>query len=246
MIGTGAMLRETRRGLRLELADVHAQTRIPARALEALEEDRLDLLPPDLWRAFLRDYATFLGLSGDEYLGVREQHSATGDPEPAGRPAPRRALGSGWPARAAAVAVVALAGIAVWHFAGPSGGSPAKAAQTTTRTEAKQRATKPPVAAPKSPPPALTLVAARGDCWLSVQVNSSSGRVLYERILRQGQKVRFGLRKPLWIRFGAPGNVEATIGKRSITTSLPLGTSFVVATRKGMTDGAKPGSTGPQ
>ena len=62
----------------------------------------------------------------------------------------------------------------------------------------------------------LVLTAATGRCWLLVRVGSASGRTVYERTLEQGQTVRLGLRKPLWIEIGAPWALRAMIGRRLV------------------------------
>jgi hypothetical protein len=73
-------------------------------------------------------------------------------------------------------------------------------------------------------------VATRGPCWLSVRLGSDTGRVLYERTLEQGQAVGFSGSR-LWIRIGAPWNLDATLnGKR---VQLPGSLGNVVATPRG-------------
>ena len=70
-------------------------------------------------------------------------------------------------------------------------------------------------------------MAARGSCWLSVRLGSETGRLVYERTLEQGQTVRFAGPR-LWIRLGAPWNLDATLnGKR---TQLPTSINNVVVT----------------
>ena len=61
----------------------------------------------------------------------------------------------------------------------------------------------------------LVLTAARGDCWLLVRAGSQAGRTLYENLLRRGQRLSF--RRPgLWIRLGAPGNVDIRLNGRPV------------------------------
>ena len=83
-------------------------------------------------------------------------------------------------------------------------------------------------------PRALTLVASRGSCWLLVRRGSSSGSVVYQHTLQPGQRVRFGLEHPLWIRTGAPWNLDAVIGGRSVSTELPASTGNLLASRTGI------------
>ena len=86
--------------------------------------------------------------------------------------------------------------------------------------------------APRAATASLRITASRGSCWLSVRVGSASGTTVYEQTLQQGKSVRFGLGRKLWIRFGAPWNVDASIGGH--TTSLPSQTGDVVATAAGL------------
>ena len=80
----------------------------------------------------------------------------------------------------------------------------------------------------------LALIAVRGSCWLSVRIGSSAGPTVYEQTLQQGQTARFGLRNPLWIRLGAPWNLDATIGHRQVTEPLPSRTGDTLATAAGL------------
>ena len=249
MVPIGSSLREERRRRGLDLAEVEAATLIRARYLEALEQDRFDLLPLGSYRrTFLREYAEFLGLGGDTYLEEFDRRLATVKPEP---PAPPR-----WPrvhirrppgelpvARAAAVvAIVALIGIAIWQL--NESGNPRSVQTTppTTQTNGPTRARTHhhlPVAPARSsrltptPTPTLTLTATHGSCWLLVRIGSSTGRTLYEQTLQPGQTLQFGLRKPLWIRLGAPQNLSVTIAGRATPTTLASPTGNLLATRFG-------------
>lgn len=92
---------------------------------------------------------------------------------------------------------------------------------TTTVTE--------PVVTPPAPaiPPASTLVlrATRGDSWVAVRADSDSGARLFEGILAQGEQRRFR-RERLWVRFGLPENVDATLNGERV--ELPTGVATVV------------------
>ena len=69
LVESGSSLRQARERQGLALVDVEQATRLRVRYLRALEEDRLDLLPPGSYaRVFLRDYATFLGLDPQPLL----------------------------------------------------------------------------------------------------------------------------------------------------------------------------------
>jgi cytoskeleton protein RodZ len=65
----GSSLREARIRRGVELAQVDAATHIRTRYLEALENDRFDLLPGEAYaRGFLRTYADYLELQADLFV----------------------------------------------------------------------------------------------------------------------------------------------------------------------------------
>ena len=65
----GAYLRHHRRALSMSLAEVSRITRIPGASLEAIEGDRFDELPGEVFvRGFLRAYAQAIGLLPDDVL----------------------------------------------------------------------------------------------------------------------------------------------------------------------------------
>ncbi len=246
MLEIGSSLREARGRRGLDLAEVEAATLIRGRYIEALEHEQFELLPLGSYRrSFLREYAEFLGLDGDTYTQEYDLRLASAEPEPpssAPPPGGRLAgvLGGLPSARTLAVlSAVALVGIAVWQLGGSGGTHLVRATPPAgrTHTPAPTPALRPPSTAQASrrrPPPLLTLTAAAGSCWLSVRIGSSAGRTIYERTLPRGQTVRFGLRKPLWIRLGAPWNLDARLGDRAVTLTLPAHTGDMLATRSGL------------
>jgi uncharacterized protein DUF4115 len=76
----------------------------------------------------------------------------------------------------------------------------------------------------------LSLRAVRGSCWLDVRAFTASGTLIYTGTLAQGGSLRFSLRRPLWIRLGAPWNLDATIAGKP-AAGLPTRTANVVVTR---------------
>src|SRR5262249_27446056 len=83
-------------------------------------------------------------------------------------------------------------------------------------------------------PAVLVLSAARGPSWLWVRTGTETGPVVYEGTLLEGHALRFGLRKPLWIRLGAPWNLDATIKGRPATPQPPSPPGNVFATAAGI------------
>ena len=243
MFELGTSLREARERRGLSLDDAEAATMIRGRYLGALENERFDQLPEGAYRkSFLREYAAYLGLDAGLYAAEYDSRFAPEEPEHpivVHRSAQIHGplLSSGVAKAGLAVATVAVIGLAAWALGGTGPSTPTVVpTQPATPPPAARppaAASPPAPAAPKAAPASvLTLVAARGACWLSVHARSEAGALIYERTLQQGQRVRFGLRRTLWIRLGAPWNLEATLGDRRI--SLPGTTASVLAGARGV------------
>jgi cytoskeleton protein RodZ len=238
MFQIGESLREARTRRGLSAADVHKAIRIRERYLTALEEERWDMLPGDVYtRGFLRTYAEFLGLDGDLYADEYNARVAHHDEEAplAAVPvaAPRRVGGGVVRTAAAVLALVGVAGgLAAWQLGGSSSTTPPLPTQpATTSAPAVTRAT--PVTPALRRRPAFALIsAARGRCWLLVRAGSASGNVVFAGTLEQGQARRFALHPSLWLRIGAPAAIDIRVAGRLVTT-LPSGPGNVLLTRTG-------------
>ena len=264
-VRVGSRLRAARHRRGLELADVERDLRIRSRHLQALEEERFDELPGEAYaRAFVREYADYLGLDADlvvQALGARLRAAGHSDdwrddPKPvapgggsvwifaervAQRLPGRRTL-----AIAAALTIVVLTFFA-WSFesetdsptpAGSSAGArgtlasrQVPVARPAPAARAHRAAARPP-RRPQPPLARLVLSPASGDCWLLVRDGDETGPVLYEGILQRGRALRIA-RKQLWIRMGAPWNLEARLNGRRVT-GLPAWTANVIVTPGGL------------
>jgi hypothetical protein len=67
-----------------------------------------------------------------------------------------------------------------------------------------------------------------------VRIGSAGGPTAYEQTLQAGQTLRLPLSRPLWIRLGAPWNIDAAIGARSLNHLLPARTGDVLVTTAGL------------
>jgi hypothetical protein len=220
----GRSLREARARRGLDLDEAQRALRIRRRYLEALEAERFDLLPGDVYaRGFLREYAEFLGLDGSLYVREFDERFAAHEERPIAAPTlsharRRRAV----PLLAALTAVVAVVvGLAAWQLGGNGNGPratttaasrPVVAASRPAPRNSPRHRTKAPTVRPQR----LVLTAVRGDCWLLVRAASAQGRVLYQNTLHRGEALQFMVRAPLWIRFGDGANVDATIAGRPL------------------------------
>jgi cytoskeleton protein RodZ len=79
----GGWLRRQREAREISLREVAERTKISLRYLQAMEDDRFEVLPaPVFAKGFLREYARYVGLSPDEvvnhYLSVQQPDTAEG------------------------------------------------------------------------------------------------------------------------------------------------------------------------
>jgi hypothetical protein len=246
MLEIGSSLAEARQRRGLGLGEVERVTRIRIQQLRALEQERFDLLPPDPYRrSFLREYAEFLGLDGDRYVEEYDRRFRVPEPVPEppvalGRTARLRTLGGGRRLLGVAISIlVVVIGVAAWQLARSPGAAPGTSAEKTT---APQRQTK--VPSPVAPlvastpgarpaaPATLVVRAARGPCWLWVRLGSGSGPTIYQQTLQTGHSARFSLRRPLWIRLGAPWNLDVALGGHRL--NLPGQVGNVLVTARGL------------
>src|SRR6476659_2265773 len=235
MFEIGSSLRAVRMRQELELSQAEHDTRIRAKYLRALEDERFDVLPGAAYtKGFLRTYADYLGLDAQPFV---DEYNTRFAPEEEPAPPPqlrirRRRFGvAPWllvvAALAASIAVLAwgLSGKGS-HHAGPAPSTTQK--RTTTRAAlpaAPRTATQPQTVA------RIVLVARRGRCWLSIHLGSATGRSVYQRTLEQGRTARFVSRR-LWIRIGAPWNLDATLNGKAV--QLPASTGDVLASPTGL------------
>src|SRR5919108_116085 len=93
MASFGDNLRRERELRGVELREVAEATKISIRFLEALEQDRVDVLPGGIFpRAFVRQYARYLGLDPDRLVAeFVYAHGGETAPARGGRPLRGRA-----------------------------------------------------------------------------------------------------------------------------------------------------------
>jgi cytoskeletal protein RodZ len=245
MFEIGGSLREARVKRGLSPADVQKAIRIRDRYLQALEEERWELLPGDAYvKGFLRTYADFLGLDGSLY--VDEYNSRFAHPEEAHLVPERFARGERRvrrggllrPAVALGALLAVVGAVAAWQLNGSSRSS-APGNQTTTQqattgsTTTTKKHHSPPPPPPVALPSSAVLVASRGSCWLEVRQGDATGALIYENTLQQGQKLPVKLTKgPVWIRIGLPSNLDIRLGGK-LAHGLPAQPVDVLLDRRG-------------
>ena len=235
LTGIGETLRQARVSLGLDLERAAEQTNIRARYLDDMERERFERLPAPVYsRSFLREYADLLGLDAELLVSrYDDEHRELVRPEIVARPTttPRRRL---FPGRGAVVVTaIGLALLGVWAFGLGS---------EQSQVAARRVGALPPPPAQRSRPAPVThhparvavLRAARGDCWISVRIGSRAGNVLREGMLAEGQTIRLGLQRTLWVRLGAPWNVVLSVAGRRVEPAYTTRPVNVLLSRSGL------------
>jgi len=262
MIDIGTTLRDARKRQGLELSDCELQTRIRARYLTALEEERFDQLPePAYARGFLRSYATFLGV--DARVLVEEFDDRMGGPPGGGEPPlppsepPRRRIPlPGAPVRkrggtrhkgAIAWLVIGALGallVALWIGAAyrdrPSAITPPSATTPALTPPVAQTATTPAggTSAPTgtAPPRAALVLRMQGSpgtgSRVTVRAGTGTGKILFSGEIPSGGVEDVGAQGNLWLTFDASTGVGLEANGQPI--EIPGGISRVVITPSGI------------
>ncbi len=229
MFEIGSSLREARVRQQLGFEELEARTKVRAKYLRFLEEERFEQLPDHAYtKGFLHVYADALGLDGrlyvEEYnlrfIGGEEATAPRAPRAPIGRQRRRNRRESGTVGVAlAAILLVTALVIAAWRFGGHDepqvdgvNAPGTRAATSTKRTATQQQVT-------------LTVRAVRGPSFM--EVRSGNGTPLYTGTLEKGQTQRF-TKKSLSLSVDRPRNVVVKVngaryvfppGGRALTVS---------------------------
>jgi cytoskeletal protein RodZ len=210
MFEIGSSLREARTRQSLEFEEMESRTKVRAKYLRLLEEERFDQLPGHTYtKGFLRVYADRLGLDGQLYVDEYNSRFVAGEEDYA--PGTRRvpvARGRREPRRESRMAIVALAAIALvtalviaaWRFGGPDEPQ-VQGLNTPSRST---------VQTPKGQRITVEVRATKGPSLLEVRAGSPVGRQLYVGTLERGQSQRF-TRKLVYLSVARPRNVVVKV-----------------------------------
>ena len=242
MFEIGGSLREARLKRNLTPADVQKAIRIRDRYLQALEEERWELLPGDAYvKGFLRTYAEYLGLDGNLY--VEEYNSRFAHPEDPLMVPERfartggRLGGVGFlrPLVIVGAIVAIVAAVAAWQLSGSSSPKQSTPPTTTPPTTASHTTPKKThhkhvsVALPSS----AVVVASRGNSWLWIRAGAK-GPTVYQGTLRQGKTLPVNLTNgSVWIRIGDPPSIDIRLGGK-LAHGLPSQVGNILLTRRGI------------
>jgi cytoskeletal protein RodZ len=252
MASFGQYLKRERETRGISLRDISDSTRITIRYLEALEGDRLELIPRQFFvRAIIRSYAKAVGLDENQVLGKFDNKLEFGEQleyraSAAAEAAPPRAGFPGW-ARALIVALLVIAAaVLIYLFIlsprkpseAPAKGRPAVTPPAAAAVEAALEAAPAPdttlTPAPASPQPqappieqftGLALEATfSAETWLRV---TADGVQVFEGIKQPGDTLAVKAERVIVLSTGNAGSMDFSLNGRP---ARPLGKSGVVMT----------------
>ena len=245
MFEIGNSLREARVRQGLDLTRVEDDTKVRAKYLKALEDERFEMLPAETYvKGFLRTYAEYLGLDGQLYVDeFTSRFASTEEPvaasSPPRRPRPRASESSAVVVALAGIVAVAVLVVVAFAFSDgdpapqPGADLGATPAETTRSGSSAGAGTRSSGSAKPRPTTArLALTAAHGDCWVAVRSGAPDGELLFSGTIYEGDTERFR-GKRLWLELGAAENLEVTLNGRRVR-NFPGNGSIVVVTAKGV------------
>jgi cytoskeletal protein RodZ len=220
----GTQLRAAREAQGLTIAQVAAETRIPQRHLQTIEDGDFTALPARTYAiGFSRSYAKLVGLDGDAIAEAVRIELDAQEPSPRQRPAsfepgdparvPSRTLG--WISAVAAVIVLGALFFAARTFFAPAAELPSllEPAGDATETGAPApQSTAEPVAAPAGP---VVFTAMEEGIW--VKFYDANGMQLMQKLMAEGESytVPADAEGPLlWT--GRPDALAITVGGREL------------------------------
>lgn len=226
-------LKRARDEKHVSLADIADRTLINIKYLEAIEEGNTGILPEAYVRAFIREYASAIGLDPvetmrrfDERRRAEEERvhprEIVSEPPPASRPTftlePAAILTPRMATLAAVVVVVAVGAVFLWNLLAPEPAPITREVpfQSVVKEHEQQLAP----ASPEPAPPiirradSLTLSALVSDTlWMSISLDSLPSR---EYLFRPGAKASWRARNRFTVTLGNAGAVSFLLNQKSL------------------------------
>ncbi|MEI8104786.1 MAG: helix-turn-helix domain-containing protein [Actinomycetes bacterium] len=210
MFEIGNTLREARSRRQIEFAQAEQATKIRAKYLRLLEQERFDELPSETYvKGFLRTYAEYLGLDGqvfvDEYssrFAVDEQSERQAR-RARSRPKPRAKRLEAAVVLAALTAITALTVVVVGAWKTSGGGvATHRVARSITPARTAVHAY-------------LTIAGVYGPSYVAVRRGGPTGTILFAGTVERGKTEPFTGRR-FWVNVSSPENLMIRVGGRPV------------------------------
>ena len=222
----GARLRAAREAKQISLREIAATTKISVSALEALEENDVAQLPGGIFtRAFVRSYATEVGLDPEEVMrdfvaqvpaeGIDEEEKYDSQSREHDLFQSQQRMAATVLKLVAISAVVLL--LFLWGRAVTTGtdapeASVAETAPALLAPVAGSVRTEPPVTAEPMSQESLTIVLRpRGDCWVSLTID---GELVFEDLMHAGDRESYEAADEMRLIVGDAGAFGFTINQQ--------------------------------
>ena len=213
-IGFGSWLRRQREIRRIPLREIADSTKVSVRYLEALEQDRFDVLPADVFaKGFLREYAKYVGLDPDEVINTfitataGEEGEQRSTPERGEEAARTRNGGAAVALAVLAAILLVLAGIWYWsRLQGTAEEVPPAIVLPPVERQAPPPSTEPPI--PEETAPLRVTLDFTEDCWVEAEVD---GVRRLSELHVQGESMRMEARDLILLTLGNPGGVRLEV-----------------------------------
>jgi len=221
MSSFGETLRQERELRGISLREIADATNISKRFIEAIESDRLEILPGGVFRrAFVRQYASYLGLDADRV--VEDFRLAHPEPKAPTHP-PVGVSEAAHPGTLFVVALVVLAAVlSLMKLRPEDTESPSAATAPPRVTLSRQPVDR--VYQPEAPPVVeddtlVLTMEARQSCWVKAEVD---GEERLNRVLAAGERATIEADGEIVLSVGNAGGLSFSVNNRE---GLPLGDS---------------------
>ncbi|MCL6559519.1 MAG: DUF4115 domain-containing protein [Firmicutes bacterium] len=231
----GNKLKEARVARGLTLEAVEEETKIRRKYLQAMEEEKFQILPGPIYaKAFLKNYAKFLNLDLEEILeAYNKQFVVETVPEvPASAPAePVKAKVPGKPRLWIYISAAAvIVGLAFSLYYGAVGMGFNRPADKTTEEARKGEPAQTPPGEQAQTPAGQTQVPGQGPAANATGVNMvlnvkddrswilvvADGNPIFQGIVPAGQSKNFDAKERIYIRLGNAGVVEVQVNGQNL------------------------------
>lgn len=238
----GQRLRLTREAKNLSLDDVHRGTKIHAKILSSLEEDKFsEILNPIYIRSFLKRYSHYLGLSSDQILKEYAALNSSSAEQAASidRKRPPAETKINLKSAASIFAAILFASAFAWFLVTVKPAkylkavkikrqaAPPKNARIDEAAQAKER----PLIVPKNTPLKLT-VKASDNSWMHIK---SDGKIVFQGVLQKGSKETWEANDKIELWTGNASALDLTLNGRPLGSPGKGVIKNILVTREGIT-----------